>query len=78
LTFGDDSFFPHLKTAKTFGIDPLVVRLPGIGRDIDNQEDLRAFARFATATRTQAYLDRHQFSDWRRASSAQDQEATRR
>ena len=44
LTFGDDSFFPHLKVAEQHGIEPLVVRMPGIGRDIDHAEDVHAFA----------------------------------
>jgi len=64
LTFGEDSFFPHLRTARLCGIDPLVVRLPGIGRDIDNAEDLHAFARIASTTRTQTFLDRNGFADW--------------
>jgi 2-phospho-L-lactate guanylyltransferase len=66
LTFGDDSFFPHLRTAKLYGIEPTVVRLPGIGRDIDKPEDLSVFARMNSATRTQAFLDRHRFADWGR------------
>lgn len=64
LTFGDNSFFPHLGTARAHGIEPQVVRLPGIGRDIDNPEDLRSFARFHSSTRTQAFLDLHRFADW--------------
>jgi 2-phospho-L-lactate guanylyltransferase len=59
LTFGDDSFFPHLKTARACGIEPTIVRLPGIGHDIDRAEDLAAFARLRSSTRTQAFLDRN-------------------
>ncbi len=59
LTFGDDSFFPHLRTAEAFGITPKIVRLPGIGRDIDRAEDLHAFARLRSSTRTQGFLDRN-------------------
>ncbi|MGB6938126.1 MAG: 2-phospho-L-lactate guanylyltransferase [Xanthobacteraceae bacterium] len=65
LTFGDDSFFPHLKTAKSFEIEPVIVRLPGVGRDIDNPADLAEFARFRSRTRTQAFLDRHSFPHWK-------------
>lgn len=64
LTFGDDSFFPHLAAARRHGIDPQVVRLPGIGRDIDNIGDLRAFASVKSKTLTRAFLDRNCFPDW--------------
>lgn len=59
LTFGDDSFFPHLRTAQAHGIAPLIVRLPGIGLDIDRPEDIGAFARHKSQTRTQAFLERN-------------------
>jgi 2-phospho-L-lactate guanylyltransferase len=58
LTFGDDSFHPHLDAARRHGIDPQIVKLPGIGLDIDTPEDLRAFARLNSTTRTQAFIDR--------------------
>jgi 2-phospho-L-lactate/phosphoenolpyruvate guanylyltransferase len=61
LTFGDDSFFPHLKVAEQHGIEPLVVRMPGIGRDIDHAEDVHAFAGLRSATRTQTFLDDNGF-----------------
>lgn len=64
LTFGDDSFFPHLRTAKRYGINPTVVRLQGIGRDIDSPEDLKVFAGMGSTTRTQAFLDQRGFADW--------------
>jgi len=63
LTFGVDSFFPHLRTAQRCGIDPLVIRLPGIGHDFDNPDDLQAFARIGSATRTQAFLELNGFAD---------------
>ncbi len=43
LRFGDDSFFPHLDAARAAGLEPVVVKLAGIGLDIDTPEDLRAF-----------------------------------
>src|ERR1700710_2169892 len=43
LRFGDYSYFPHLITARAHGIEPTIVRLPGIGLDIDHPADLRAF-----------------------------------
>jgi 2-phospho-L-lactate/phosphoenolpyruvate guanylyltransferase len=56
LRFGVDSFFPHLRAAEARGITPTVVRLPGIALDIDNPEDLAAFARLPSPTRTPAFL----------------------
>lgn len=59
LRFGDDSYFPHLDAARRCGIEPTIVRLPGIGLDIDHPADLRAFlaARPRMATRTLALLE---------------------
>ena len=62
LTFGDDSFFPHLRTAERCGIQPQVIRLPGFGLDIDRPEDLYEFAKLRSNTCTQAYLDRHRLA----------------
>ena len=45
LRFGDDSYFPHLGAARRCAIEPTIVRLPGIGLDIDHPADLRAFLR---------------------------------
>ena len=59
LRFGEDSFYPHLDAARARGIEPLVVRHPGIGMDIDNPVDLVAFLRMSppAATRTLAFLE---------------------
>jgi Guanylyl transferase CofC like len=35
LRFGDNSFYPHLDAARGRGIEPLIIRQPGIGMDID-------------------------------------------
>ena len=56
LRFGVDSFFPHLRAAEAQGIRPTVLRLPGIALDIDNPEDLAAFALQPSPTRTRALL----------------------
>jgi 2-phospho-L-lactate/phosphoenolpyruvate guanylyltransferase len=58
LRFGDDSYFPHLAAARRSGVAPMIVRLPGIGLDIDHPDDLRAFQRAAPghSTRTLALL----------------------
>jgi 2-phospho-L-lactate/phosphoenolpyruvate guanylyltransferase len=45
LRFGDDSYFPHLIAARYHDIEPEVLRLPGIGLDIDHPVDLLAFLR---------------------------------
>ena len=59
LRFGDNSFYPHLDAARGLGIDPLIVRHPGIGMDIDNPADLVALLRMSppARTRTLAFLD---------------------
>jgi 2-phospho-L-lactate guanylyltransferase len=58
LRFGDDSYFPHLAASRRSGIEPTVVRLPGIGLDIDHPADLRAFLRAPRKpTRTLALLE---------------------
>jgi 2-phospho-L-lactate guanylyltransferase len=54
LRFGDDSFLPHLAAARTRGIEPAVVKLPGIGLDIDQPDDVRAFARATPPMATRA------------------------
>ena len=56
LSFGVDSFFPHLRAAAARGIRPTVLRLPGIALDIDNPEDLTVFAGRPSATRTHQLL----------------------
>jgi len=58
LRFGDDSFFPHLEAARRRGIEPTIVRLAGIGCDIDHPADLARFVAMSPqqSTRTLAYL----------------------
>lgn len=53
--FGDNSYFPHLATARALGIEPTVVRLPGIGLDIDQPEDVEAFLSASPHMATRAY-----------------------
>jgi 2-phospho-L-lactate guanylyltransferase len=55
LRFGDDSFLPHLAAARSLGIEPTILTLPGIGLDIDQPEDLRAFLRATPPMQTRAY-----------------------
>jgi 2-phospho-L-lactate guanylyltransferase len=61
LRFGDDSFLPHVAAAERLNIKPTILRLPGIGLDIDQPNDLIAFLRMRSRTRTQAFLDRNGF-----------------
>jgi len=65
LRFGEDSFYPHLDAARKQGIEPLVVRHPGIGMDIDNPVDLVTFLRMAPRepTRTLAFLEQSGIAD---------------
>lgn len=58
LRFGEDSYFPHLAAARRCGIEPTIVRLPGIALDIDHPADLRMFLRAPRMpTRTLALLE---------------------
>jgi 2-phospho-L-lactate/phosphoenolpyruvate guanylyltransferase len=56
LTFGDDSFRPHLEAARRAGLEPTILHLPGIGLDIDNPTDLAAFLKIPSRTRARALL----------------------
>jgi 2-phospho-L-lactate guanylyltransferase len=59
LRFGENSFYPHLDAARERGIEPLIVRHPGIGMDIDNPVDLVTFLKMSppVRTRTLAFLE---------------------
>ena len=56
LRFGDDSFFPHLQRARALGVEPQIVRRPGLALDVDTPADLAAFLAAPSATRAYAYL----------------------
>jgi 2-phospho-L-lactate/phosphoenolpyruvate guanylyltransferase len=57
LKFGDDSFLPHLEAARRAGLEPKILRLPGLGLDIDNPADLAAFLKVPSNTRARALLN---------------------
>ena len=59
LRFGENSYFPHLDAARRAGIEPTIVRLPGIAMDIDHPADLAAFLGLpqSAGTRTRAFLE---------------------
>ncbi len=55
-SFGAGSFARHLEAARDAGIPATVLRLPGLGLDIDTPEDLRALTETPGATWTHAAL----------------------
>lgn len=59
LRFGENSYFPHLDSARRVGIEPTVIRQPGIAMDIDHPVDLAMFLRLpqSAGTRTRAFLE---------------------
>jgi 2-phospho-L-lactate guanylyltransferase len=59
LRFGEDSFFPHLRSAEACGIRPTVLHLPGIALDLDKPEDVVSFTRIDSPTRARAVLAEH-------------------
>lgn len=56
LSFGDNSFYPHLQTARLTGIEPQVLELPGLALDIDHPDDLKTFLQTPNLTKTYRYL----------------------
>jgi 2-phospho-L-lactate/phosphoenolpyruvate guanylyltransferase len=58
IRFGKQSFFHHLEAALERGVTPRILRLRGIGLDIDRPEDLAEFLACGSATLSRAYLDR--------------------
>jgi 2-phospho-L-lactate/phosphoenolpyruvate guanylyltransferase len=56
LKFGEPSFENHLEAARGRGLNPVVLRLPGIGLDIDSPDDLRLLLGGGTSTRSAALL----------------------
>lgn len=56
LRFGNDSFAPHLASAKAKGLPCVVLELPGIARDVDRPEDLREVAAARGERRSQKLI----------------------
>jgi len=56
LSFGENSFYPHLRAAKASGLRPKVLRLPGIALDLDNPEDVLSFMQVDSSTRARVVL----------------------
>jgi 2-phospho-L-lactate guanylyltransferase len=53
LRFGNDSFKPHHAAARATGKQCVVLKLPGIGVDVDNPEDLQQLISLPGETRAQ-------------------------
>jgi 2-phospho-L-lactate guanylyltransferase len=56
LRFGGDSFIAHRRRARAQGIEPRIVRRPGLALDLDTPDDLAAFLAAPSLTRAYAYL----------------------
>ena len=56
LCFGDDSLVPHVRRARGLGIEPQIVRRPGLALDIDTPADLEALLAAPARTRAHAFL----------------------
>jgi len=52
LVFGEPSFDNHLASARARGLSPQVLRLPGLGLDVDAPDDLRPLLAEGDATET--------------------------
>ena len=57
IRFGTQSFFQHVEAALERGVAPRILRLPGLGLDIDRPEDLAAFLAVRSETRSHAFLE---------------------
>lgn len=58
LSFGNDSFKPHLAAARATGRPCVVLQLPGLALDVDNPSDLQQLLVHPGETRTQRLLRR--------------------
>ena len=58
LKFGEPSFDNHLDAARARGLSPRILRLPGIGLDVDAPEDLPLLLTRGASTRSAALLRR--------------------
>jgi 2-phospho-L-lactate guanylyltransferase len=56
LRFGGDSFIAHRRRAQAHGIEPQIVRGPGLALDLDTPDDLAVFLAAPSPTRAYAYL----------------------
>lgn len=69
LRFGNDSFKPHLASARATGKPCLVLSLPGIALDVDNPSDLRQLAEAPGETRSQRLARQWDLADLSQAAN---------
>ena len=58
LSFGPNSYFPHLETARSLGLKINSIQLSGIGLDIDTPADLKELCKKPIRTKAQHFLNR--------------------
>lgn len=54
--FGENSFERNVRAARAAGLQPAVLRLPGIGLDLDRPEDVQAYLSLHPTTRSGRWL----------------------
>jgi 2-phospho-L-lactate/phosphoenolpyruvate guanylyltransferase len=69
LSFGNDSFKPHLVAAHATGMPCVTLTLPGIALDVDNPSNLRDLAAAPGETRSQRLIQRWNLEDLPQAAS---------
>ena len=57
LSFGPNSYFPHIDAARNSELKLKTISLPGIGLDIDTPSDLKELCKKPISTRTQKFLN---------------------
>ena len=57
LSFGPNSYFPHIHAARNSELKLKTISLPGIGLDIDTPSDLKELCKKPISTRTQKFLN---------------------
>jgi len=61
--FGNDSFQPHLRAAEAAGVTPKILRLPGLGLDIDRPDDLAMLVAAPGESYAQTWLRKNGIAD---------------
>jgi len=69
LSFGNDSFRPHLAAAQGMGKTCVTLNLPGIALDVDNPSDLRDLAAAPGETRSQCLVRQWNLDELPQAAS---------
>jgi 2-phospho-L-lactate guanylyltransferase len=64
LQFGNDSFTPHLKSARATGRPCIVLSFPGIALDVDNPSDLQTLIEAPGQTRSQCLARQWQITEY--------------